>query len=525
MGAVYCARHALINKKVAVKVLLPQFSNNEEIVSRFFNEAKATTMIDHPGIVELFDFGHLEDGSAYIVMEHLGGESMDARIERVKRLPVAEAARIVQRIAGILSAAHRHGIVHRDLKPDNIFLVPDPGVTEGERPKVLDFGIAKLSGEDSSTGSSVRTRTGVVIGTPVYMSPEQCKGAGKVDHRADIYSLGCILFELLCGRPPFEGDGAGEILAAHIHVPPPDPRTIEPAVPLGLATLLFRSLAKDPSERIQSMDEFADALKKFSGSNRSEPGTVGMSIVEEPKSAQLSAVTPQAVTPAITPQAVTPRAVVPTTLGATAGWVESDEVFPTKSRGGLFIGLAVASLVLAVGGYSWLGGSSDKGKVKGSKAAASQLQAVAQPQAPVPDAAPPKAAPVPTIRFDIRSEPEGAEVYSSDGVLLGKAPWVHTRKKSEALLSFVLKYPGFHDKRISMSGDQDYADTIVLDSKPAKTERRKRKNKKKPERTVEAVPEPIVVSKPVPNPIPEPKPKTKPKPKRAGDGALDPFNN
>src|SRR4029077_17945183 len=160
--------------------------------------------IDHPGIVTVFECGH-DPAGVYIAMELLKGENLAARLKR-GRLAAAMGLRIIRQAASALAAAHAAGIVHRDLKPDNLFLVPDERDTSAEMVKVLDFGLAKL-GQDASRTSSVRTRTGSVMGTPAYMSPEQCRGTREIDHRTDIYALGVILFEILCGRPPFVSEG------------------------------------------------------------------------------------------------------------------------------------------------------------------------------------------------------------------------------------------------------------------------------------------------------------------------------
>ena len=183
MGAGYRATHTLLGRPAAIKLLLPVLSHQREIVDRFFNEARATTAVSDPGIVQVFDFGIHTDGSAYIVMELLEGEPLEARIQR-GTISVADALRITRQVAGSLGAAHARGIVHRDLKPENIFMVRDTEAQGGERPKILDFGIAKLNGD---TGDRKRTRTGMLLGTPVYMSPEQCRGAGTIDHRAEVY--------------------------------------------------------------------------------------------------------------------------------------------------------------------------------------------------------------------------------------------------------------------------------------------------------------------------------------------------
>jgi hypothetical protein len=262
MGAIYRAEHTLIGRVAAVKVLLPELTTNRDVVDRFFNEAKATTAVRHPGIVEIYDFGYLPSGLAYLIMELLDGETLTQRLARRGRLGEAEAAGFMRGIAGALSAAHAKGIIHRDLKPDNIFLVPDPDMPGGERPKLLDFGIAKLMAPGGAP--STKTRTGALLGTPTYMSPEQCRGSGAmIDHRSDLYALGCILYELVCGRPPFVGEGFGEIIGAHLHVQPDSPRQWEPGLSATMEGLILRLLQKRPEERVQSAAELANALVAF----------------------------------------------------------------------------------------------------------------------------------------------------------------------------------------------------------------------------------------------------------------------
>ena len=272
MGAVYLAEHSLLGRKAAVKVLQPALSRNQDIVQRFFNEARAATAIADPGIVQIFDFGYHADGSAYIVMEFLEGEPLAARIERLGRMAPADALRILRQVASSLSSAHARGIVHRDLKPDNIFLVHDREVAYGERPKLLDFGIAKLTGD---TESKIKTNTAAIMGTPVYMSPEQCRGAGYVDHRSDLYSLGCVLFHMLVGRPPFDGDGVGDIIAAHLREPAPAPSSMAPGIPPEVDGLCLRLMAKQPEQRFASASELADAIGMMLGTSLPPQAAMG----------------------------------------------------------------------------------------------------------------------------------------------------------------------------------------------------------------------------------------------------------
>ena len=257
MGEVWMGEHTLIGRRAAIKLLLPSLSTNPGVVQRFFNEARAVTAIADPGIVQVFDFGVHADTQAFIVMELLDGESLDARVRRVGRLSPLDAARLVRQVASSLSAVHAKGVIHRDLKPENLFIVGDPAVTGGERTKILDFGIAKLGGDELS---KFKTRTGVMMGTPVYMSPEQCRGMASIDHRTDLYSLGAVLFAMVCGRPPFDGEGSGDVIIAQVRDPAPVPSSLVPTIPPELDAVILRCLEKDPAHRFQSADELAAAL-------------------------------------------------------------------------------------------------------------------------------------------------------------------------------------------------------------------------------------------------------------------------
>jgi serine/threonine-protein kinase len=263
MGTVYRAEHTLLGRAAAIKILHAEFSSNRDVVNRFFNEAKATTSIKHPGIVEVFDYGYLPSGDGYLVMEYLEGMSLARRVKK-GGYDEGAAALLVRSVCLALAAAHDKGIVHRDLKPDNIFVVEDPESPIGERVKILDFGIAKLT--DVGLAGSV-TKTGAVMGTPAYMSPEQCRGTGEVDARADLYSLGCILYLIMGGRPPFGSLGAGELIGAHLHVPPTPISQIAPGVSREMAELIMSLLAKRPEERPQTAHALAARLGEIAAVN------------------------------------------------------------------------------------------------------------------------------------------------------------------------------------------------------------------------------------------------------------------
>ncbi|HEU4734516.1 MAG TPA: protein kinase [Kofleriaceae bacterium] len=255
-GVVFTARDPSLDRDVAIKVLHPTHLANQEIVQRFLQEARAAARIAHPGIVTIHDCGGVEIGggsTAFIAMELLSGESLTGRLARCGRLPPRAAEEIARQVASALEAAHRADVLHRDLKPDNIYLVPDPAMPTGERVKVLDFGLAKL-------GQEGHTQLQMVFGTPRYMSPEQCRSAAQVDHRSDIYALGCILFELVTGQLPFDGD-VRQLIERHRRAIPPRASTLVAGLPSALDGLIAEMLAKDPMERPQTMGAVQRALQ------------------------------------------------------------------------------------------------------------------------------------------------------------------------------------------------------------------------------------------------------------------------
>jgi hypothetical protein len=265
MGTVYLALHPGIGRQVAIKVLRPELGADEQLLTRFLNEARAANAIRHPNIIEILDSGTTEAGVSYLVMELLEGEPLVTRMQRLGWLQPPDALEIARQIASALGAAHAKKIVHRDLKPDNLFLVPSPEPTNPtrERVKVLDFGIAKL--QPTTRADSVRTRTGMLMGTPIYMSPEQCLGTREVDHRTDIYALGVILFEMLTGRPPFVSEGFGDMVNMHINKAPPVPSSLRPGLPPALDALVLKLLAKRPEDRGGSMVELEPQLIALRG--------------------------------------------------------------------------------------------------------------------------------------------------------------------------------------------------------------------------------------------------------------------
>lgn len=263
MGQVFLGKHSLLGRQAAIKVLRPEQYQREDLIQRFFQEARSVNQINHEHIVEISDFGTElgPDGrpsAVYFVMELLNGETLSARLAKG---PVAleRALHIIRQLASALAAAHRLGVVHRDVKADNIFLIKRQG--DNEYVKVLDFGVAKLT-QPTSAAPTVSTMDGAIIGTPTSMSPEQASG-GVVDQRADIYAVGVLLYLLLSGRLPIDADSFGKLIALLLTQPPPPLPGKNPLgepIPVKLAALVMRCLAKDPLERPQSMDALVEAL-------------------------------------------------------------------------------------------------------------------------------------------------------------------------------------------------------------------------------------------------------------------------
>jgi tRNA A-37 threonylcarbamoyl transferase component Bud32 len=466
MGVVHAAEHALLGRRAAIKVLRSELSRDQEAVTRFFNEARAAAAIRHPGIVEVYDFGWTPDGAAFLVMEYLEGESLTRRSERALfRWPAALA--IARQIAGALAAAHAMGIVHRDLKPDNVFLVPDPDVPGGERIKLLDFGIAKLA-VASSTLHSV-TRTGAVIGTPTYMSPEQCRGVA-VDHRADLYALGCVMYELCCGRPPFVGEGAGDVLTAHIHLPVPAMSNTNPEIPQIVEALVRRLLAKAPVDRLQTADKVILAIDALT----SEPAP---------------AATASPAAPAATAQVVTGSAM--TTLSGSVV-MTAQQRWTTGLRWSVAAFAAfLAAITIAM---VTVGMRPDDRVVAAVPAAAGPAQraalvvaaglddprnALARPvaQTPAPPtaqtppdetAAPPAepAAPPALVDVVVESAPSGAEVLLG-GAVRGTTPFVGRLPRGDRDVKVVIRLAGYVDRTILVHPTALIRERVTLARKPA----------------------------------------------------------
>ncbi len=389
MGAVYLAEHPTIGKKVALKVLHSEFSTNQEVTARFFHEAKAVNDIGHPNIVDVVDFGVIQAGPGreqlvYFIMEYLAGVTLSQVIRSEAPLPPERALAIALQVADALSASHKCGIVHRDLKPDNIILLQRG--RERDFVKLLDFGIAKLTG--GSAMGSHRTRAGIVMGTPAYMSPEQCEGRDTVDLRTDVYALGIVIYEMLTGRVPFVGEGYGEILVQHL-TQRPAPVSQFRMLPAHVEIVVMKALEKRPEMRYPTMDEFMRAISDPVGYVEANGGVTGFLQRQlMPSNAPLPSVrlTPAPLTPLpgtlIAPSASTPvpATPAPTTLGSAAG-----QVTPQRKKTGLIIAAlvvmaaAAAAIVVVAGGKAKLPDGGSGSAVASGEHGSDKIVAVGDP--------------------------------------------------------------------------------------------------------------------------------------------------
>ncbi len=256
MGKVYRGTHVLMDKTVAIKVLRASLAADEKIVARFSREARAASRLSHPHALSVTDFGEDDDGRVFLVMEYLNGKTLKEIIRNDGPLPLVRVAEIVRQVGGALQAAHDEGVIHRDLKSDNIMLL---STNAGDYAKVLDFGIAKIIEPEGGFDLEL-TAPNLVVGTPQYMSPEQCSQSGTIDSRSDIYSLGVIIYEMLVGHVPFGGESSTTVMFKQIQEPAPSVLQERTALPAAVGRVVARALAKRPEERYQRADELVEDL-------------------------------------------------------------------------------------------------------------------------------------------------------------------------------------------------------------------------------------------------------------------------
>lgn len=451
MGEVYEAVDESLDRHVAIKILLPRFAEDPEVTVRFFNEARSVNLISHPGLVQVYEFGQLPSGGAFLVMEYINGSTLRDRLKESERLPEMEALQIALQLSSALAAAHAKNIIHRDLKPGNVMLIQDPTLPGRQRVKLLDFGIAKL-GAQAAGEESPRTRTGLAIGTPTYMSPEQCRSAKAINGKADVYSLGVLLYQMLAGRLPFEAESEGEMLGMQMYEEPQSLLKIAPHVTRSVAALVHRMLRKRADDR-PSAHEVEEVLTDMAAAVL--PTTARQS------SKLLIAVSSSTVTP------VQRSLLTSSTLGAGAGqrlqtrsmrlrhwllgltersaWL-SAHTSPRQRLLGIFFG----ALLILLG------------------AGAGSVVLVLRTAAPGPSAPP-----VPRVRWTLNSTPVGAQIVrQSDQSVLGQTPWTLDQPASEGTMTVVLRLARYKDHQLVLDQGRDVQVNVPMElvAEPAKPE-------------------------------------------------------
>jgi serine/threonine-protein kinase len=451
MGTVYLGEHPLIGKRVAIKVLLEELVAKQDVVSRFFNEAKAVNDIGHLNIVDIVDFGRAPGDSGhefvYLIMEFLDGEALSSRIRRAG-LVFKDTLHIVAQCCSALAASHAKGIVHRDLKPENIFIVPRGN--DRMFVKLLDFGIAKLTGEGAT--QSHKTRTGLVIGTPTYMSPEQCEGKGHIDHRSDIYSLGIVMYELLTGSVPFPGEGFGEVLVAHLTKPPPKPSSVNPNVPPQLEAIVLHAIEKDRNRRFQNMNEFLSAVENPDAHLRAWRALPDYTNMPTLAGAQPALHSGQTLSLDDVGPASAGGPLRPTTLEGAAAEVTHPPVRRTpRSRAPLYTALAAGALVVVGGvvGVTKLTAHDDSSMPGTSK---------------VPESTPPRAPINDTITVTVVTEPAGARVLRADKseAESERTPITFKLKKGDPPFDIQLRLDGYAPQTRTITSDETLKMVVSL---------------------------------------------------------------
>jgi serine/threonine protein kinase len=568
MGYVYRAEHAKLGREVALKLLRGDYAKRRDAVLRFFQEAKTVNRVRHRNIVDVTDFVELDDGTTFIIMEFLRGQSLGKWARTGIDMPRALA--VLVQICDGLGAAHAVGVVHRDLKPDNVIVVP---TSDGaELVKLLDFGVAKLLNRDDHEDLGFQTAAGSVIGTPAYMSPEQAGGM-LVDHRSDIYSLGAIMYELFCGQPMFRGRSFGEYVRKHLtEVPVPPHQTaggahIEPA----LEALILKSLAKDPNERFANILELRDGLLHLLGGIETHPPSYAALAQSSIRPAQLAAMTQLPGThglplpaPMVTTMPTPPGHVSQTSHpGATgftgqtgvgsvpsiyAGYSMPETMPPPEPATPWwvwFVGGAFA-VGLGIAGALWYASSTEP--------APSQPVAAPQPPPPQPTTAPIEAPPSKLVELKFDSYPSGGVYADGRSAELCRTPCRFNVDLGDGGPTdrrlFVVRAAGYHDAMVEVdfaSSKRDFSETLVkvpapdpvivdmsdtepeevvdkVTGKKSKKTIKKGDDKKGDEAKIEAKVEEPKVEEQKPVVVTPPPVETKPEEKKKPVGPIDPSD-
>jgi serine/threonine-protein kinase len=494
MGAVYLAEHPMIGKRVALKVIHRELATNKEVVQRFFQEARAVNRIGNEHIVEIHDFGVTPEGDHFYIMEYLEGRTLASVLAQERVMDTMRTLHVGAQIANALAAAHANGVIHRDLKPDNIMLMTRMG--DPDFVKVLDFGLAKMFQD----ASSVQTAAGVLLGTPQYMSPEACESKPGIDHRTDIYALGILLFQMICGKLPFDGDSMGEVLVKQVTALPPAPRGLNPSIPPSVEQVLLRCLAKHPDARFQTMQKLRDALLDPEAYLRASPPIApARSVAPGESSVDARTVIAHAAELQKTRMAQQSSAGQGATMIGTGGPAPAGsksrqmpvpglapptqpknntmrintphgyssrpprKVWPLVLVIGLVAGLGIGAIAVAFSGRSSTEDPEAPGSGSGSGSSVSSVvrdtgsvsSAMVAVDAAVPvavDAAVMIDAGVARmVRVTLESAPDGATVVGPDGAELGKTPLKLEWPAGDQPAMFVLKLKGYKDKPVDVT--------------------------------------------------------------------------
>mgnify|MGYP000983747993 CR=1 FL=1 len=484
MGIVYKARQIGIDRTVAVKMLLRELAGDEKVVKRFKIEALAVSRLNHPNTIRIFDFGQTDDGTLYFAMEYLDGVALEEALRRDHAFPARRAMHVLRQMASSLVEAHEKGIVHRDLKPDNVFLTR---VGEDQDfVKVLDFGVAKLREADKRQGTM--TQAGTIFGTPRYMSPEQCRSMG-VDHRADLYALGVIAYEMLVGHPPFDAENPLAILIQHVQEPPKPLALARPdvEVPEDVEALVMKCLEKSPERRFQHASDLVAAIAEVEAKMQGRFERVVY--VQGPR-----------VLPEMARLAETPTVASEFPLA------------PPRRRWGAWI--AAAALVVAAGAGAGLWAS---GVLAPEPPPA--VEATPAPVAPPPPAEPPAAAAPSrpeTVSMRFSSDPDGAEVLAG-GRVLGTTPLTVDVPFDTGSQSFTFRKNGFREVAVDAIPDRDGSVSASLKKASAPASGAKAPA---PGAAPAAVPAASPVPEPAASPAPPPAPAATPAPAPKKDDGM-----
>ncbi|HEY5284327.1 MAG TPA: serine/threonine-protein kinase [Polyangia bacterium] len=486
-GEVYEAENPYLRRRAAIKVLHTGMVQDPELVRRFLNEARAASAIRHPNIIDVFDAGVTPEGEPYILMEYLDGDSLQKAISQQGRMPLRAALEVARQAGSALSAAHAAGIVHRDLKPENLFLIEDTGMPLGFRVKVLDFGIAKIKPRGDERGSTQKTPTGMLMGSPAYMSPEQCRDSSDVDLRTDIYSLAIIVYEMMAGVAPFTSTSATEMLVMQLSYEPPPLRQHVPDVPEHVEQAVMRALAKDRELRYGTIEQFIGALQgddpALAAQGSSTPMTDGRQPTPSPAVARSFSsrfgFTPA---PVAGPSITTLSRATGEARSASDQDDQDDQDFEAVRPKRWPLVLGFGAVAAAAGIFFALRTGTPPASVRA-------------PEHPVPESAaavvtPPAA----TVRVFVQSSPVGASVIDEgDGHVLGITPLQKSYPQAKGTMGLGLRLAGYKDKSIVVPLDVSSSTSVDLEREAAATR-------------ADTIPKPVVKSAGARKPSPVHKP-------------------